>query len=211
MSSRFIAKNSCMTESFYLNMKAYCGGRQRDYPGPDQLANAIAEERLLLEEILKSLACIVRSRGGGGGRSTLGVGYGRSVLFDGHAQLVKGAIVFRILFCNALRNRLRALELFSGIEMNALLARVQLEMAARTLAVGVHTRCKNSSAARTTRTSHRSDHARRAGPEHVLLGARFAGMIAALRALAFLFCGIAVRVSLLPILPLHEILLRVIP
>src|SRR5580658_2171360 len=96
--------------------------------------------KLLLEEVFEGGAGVVGFRCGRRGRSVRGVGDGRRIFLHGHAKFEKRAVVLGVFFRNAFGNRLRALELFSGIEVDALLAGMQLEIAARARGVRIEPR-----------------------------------------------------------------------
>jgi len=101
------------------------------------------ELALLLEQVLEGLARVVRPtrrERWTGSRSRLEGGRG-CVLLDSHAKLVELAVVLCIFGGDAFRDRLRALELGSGIEETALLAAVQLEFAARARPVRIKAGC----------------------------------------------------------------------
>jgi hypothetical protein len=79
---------------------------------------------LLLKQILKRRTRIVRTRAGGR----------RGFFFARHANFVQRTVIASILFRDPLFHRLHALEAAAGIEIRALLARVQFKPALRTLA-----------------------------------------------------------------------------
>ena len=161
--------------------------------------------KLFLEKILEGLAGIIstrwRSRGSGGHLSGLGIGSGSGVLFDGHAKLVKLAVVLCVLGSDSFRNGLRALELGAGIEETTLFATVKLELALGTLAVGVEASGEDRAAVRTAAARDGADHAWRAGPK--LIGAR-----TALWRLAFVFLFFVaffrVAVAAMTVLSIHK-------
>ena len=109
--------------------------------------------------------------GSGGWRGSDGSG----VLFDGHAQLEKGALVLGVLFHDGLGNRLGALELRAGIEIHALFAAVNLVAATRAGAIRIETRRQNVAATSAPRVENRANHAGSAGAD--LLLAWGAGML----------------------------------
>jgi hypothetical protein len=74
---------------------------------------------LLFEQVFERLAGIVGAQAGGRG----------GLFFAGHADFEEGAIVAGIFFGDALFDGLHALEAAAGIEIHALLARVQFEAA----------------------------------------------------------------------------------
>jgi len=161
--------------------------------------------KLFLEEILEGLAGIIstrwRSRCSGSHLSGLGVGSGSGVFFDGHAKLVKLAVVLCVLGSDALGDGLRALELCAGIEETTLLATVELKLALGTLAVGVEARGEDSAAVGTAAACNGADHAWRAGPK--LIGAwtalrRFAVV------LFFFVAFFRVAVAAMTVLSIHK-------
>ena len=101
----------------------------------------LAADNLFFEQVVERFAGVVGAIGRGAARRLLGGlsgGRGRGrVLFNRGAERIKGAIVPRIFFGDALRNRLSAFELLSGVEVHALFARVQLEPATRTLRIRI--------------------------------------------------------------------------
>ena len=74
---------------------------------------------LLFEQVFERLAGIVGAQAGGRG----------GLFFAGHADFEEGAIVAGIFFGDALFDGLHALEAAAGIEIHALLARMQFEAA----------------------------------------------------------------------------------
>jgi hypothetical protein len=160
---------------------------------------------LFLEKVLEGLAGIVGSRRGsnGGGRhlSGLGVGSGSGVLFDGHAKLIKLAVVLCVFGSDAFGDGLRALKLGPGIEESTLLAAVKLELALGTLAVGVEAGGEDGAAVGTSAAGDGADHSWRARAE--LIGAR-----TALRRFPFvLFFFVAffrVAVAAMTVLSIHK-------
>src|SRR5713226_4396786 len=126
---------------------------------------------LLLEQIFKSLAGVIRARRRHGYRacgSRLRVGGWGCIFFHGHAKFIKFTAVLRVFRGEALRDRLRTFKLRSGIKKPALLATVQLKLALGTCSVGIESRRKHGAAIGTTRSGHRSYHAR--GPRSELIG-----------------------------------------
>jgi hypothetical protein len=110
--------------------------------------------KLFLEKVLEGLAGVVGSRRGSNGSgshlSRLGVGGRSGVFFDGHAKLIKLAVVLCVLGSDAFGDGLRALELGAGIEEAALFAAVKLKLALGTLAVRVETRSEDGAAVGTS-------------------------------------------------------------
>jgi hypothetical protein len=100
---------------------------------------------LLLEQILKRSARIVRPQAR---RS-------RSLFLSRHANLIQVAIIPRIFLRDPLLDRLHALEPATGIEIRALLARMQLESTLRTLPRAGHS-LQHGSALRTPRNRARA-------------------------------------------------------
>ena len=97
---------------------------------------------LFLKQILKCSPRVVR----------LQTSRCRRFLLTRHANLVQRAIIARIFFRDPLFNGLHALEAAAGIEIGALLARVQLETAFGTLALArTRPSLQDRSALRTTR------------------------------------------------------------
>ncbi len=161
--------------------------------------------KLFFEEIFEGLASVIRARrgssGSGGHLSGLGVRSGGSVFFDGHAELIKLAIIFGVFGSDPFGDGLRALELGAGIEEATLLAAVKLKLALRTLAVRVEARSENCATIGASASRNGANHARRARAE--LIGAR-----TALRRLAFvLFFLIAffrVAIAAMTVLSIHK-------
>jgi hypothetical protein len=168
--------------------------------------DAADEKKLLLEKIFESLACIVvtrwRSRRGTGSR-WLCVGSRRRVLLHSRAKFVELAIVLRVLRRDALRDRLRAFKLRAGIEIAALFAAVQFQLALGACSVGIESRRQHRPAIRAPRACHGSDHARRAWPE--LIGsARPARRWFAVVRFIFLFAFFRVAVPAVTVLSIHK-------
>jgi hypothetical protein len=162
-------------------------------------------DQLFLEKILEGLAGIVGSRRGsnGGGRhlSGLGVGSGSGVLFDGHAKLIKLAVVLRVLGSDAFGNGLRTLELRAGIEEATLFATMKLKLALGTLAVGVEACGEDGAAVGASAARDGADHAWRTRPELI-------GAWTALRRLAFVLLFFVaffrVAVTAMTVLSIHK-------
>ena len=92
------------------------------------------------EEVFEGLAGVGGTRWGWGrtcGRGGLGVRSWGGVFFNGHAKFVEGAIIFCVLWRDALGNGLRAFELDAGIKEAALFAGVKFELAFGACSVGV--------------------------------------------------------------------------
>jgi hypothetical protein len=161
--------------------------------------------KLFLEKILESLASVVGARrgssGSGGHLGRLGVGGGSRVFFDGHAELVKLAVVLGVFRGDAFGDGLRALELGAGIEEATLLATVKLKLAFGTLAVGIEAGGENGAAIGTTAACDGTDHPWRTRAE--LICAR-----TALRRLAvvlfFLITFFRVAVAAMTVLSIHK-------
>ena len=161
--------------------------------------------KLFLEKILEGLAGIVGSRrgsnGSGGHLSGLGVGGRSGVFFDGHAKLIKLAVVLCVLGSDAFGDGLRALELGAGIEEAALFAAVKLKLALGTLAVRVETRSEDGAAVGTSAAGDGADHSWRARAE--LIGARTALRRLPLM-LFFLIAFFRVAVAAMTVLSIHK-------
>jgi len=132
----------------------------------------------------------------------LGVGGGSGIFFYGHAEFVELAIILCVFGSDALGDGLRALELGAGIEEATLLATVKLELALRTLPIGVETGGEDGAAIGAAAARNGADHARGARAE--LIGAR-----PALRRLAILallpFCAFfRVAVTAVTVLAIHK-------
>src|SRR5574341_1424960 len=94
--------------------------------------------RLLLEEVVEGFAGVGRARRGGiGGGLRRGNGGRSGVLFDGHADREKGAVVAGVFGKDALGDGLGTLEAGTGVEIHALLTGVQLDAATGAFALGV--------------------------------------------------------------------------
>jgi hypothetical protein len=159
---------------------------------------------LLLEKVLESLTRVVVARRGrrGGVGSLLCVGGGGGVFFDRCTKFIEGAVVLRILGCDALWDGLGAFKLRAAVEEAALFATVQLESALGALAVGVEAAGEHCAAIGTARACHGADHARRSRAE--LIGARTAlRRLAVVRAflLVLLF---RVAIAAVTILSIHK-------
>jgi hypothetical protein len=159
---------------------------------------------LLFEEILEGLAGVVVARRGrrGGVSSLLCVGGGGGVFLDRCAKFVEGAVVLRILGCDALWDGLGAFKLRAAVEETALFATVQLESALGTLAIGVEAAGEHRAAIGTARACDGADHARRARAE--LIGARTAlRRLAVMRAFLFVLL-FRVAITAVTILSIHK-------
>ena len=161
--------------------------------------------KLFLEKVLEGLAGVVGSRRGSNGSgshlSRLGVGGRSGVFFDGHAKLIKLAVVLCVLGSDAFGDGLRALELGAGIEEAALFAAVKLKLAFGTLAVGVEAGGKNGAAVGTAAARDCADHSWRARAE--LIGARTALRRLPLM-LFFLIAFFRVAVAAMTVLSIHK-------
>ena len=105
------------------------------------------ERRLLLEEVFKSGPRIVRARGSRGSCGAIcRVSNRGRILLDRHAKFKKCAVVLAVFFRDTFRNWLRALKLLSCIEVDTLLAAVQLGMAAQAFAIRIEPGRQDSSA-----------------------------------------------------------------
>jgi hypothetical protein len=175
-------------------------GRELDDDQDDSFA-----VQLLLEEIFEGLAGVVGTGRARGGWCLRRVGDWRGVFLDGHPKLEERAIISRVLLGDTLGNRLGAFELRGGIEMDALFATVQLEMAAWTLPVGIEPGHQNGTATRASRPHHCANHARSARAHLFLFGTRLA------RAFLLFLGAIVFLIALLLILPLHTDLRGVDP
>src|SRR5690348_242998 len=163
--------------------------------------------RLLLEEVFERFAGVVGApRARGHRRGSRSVSHRRGVFLHVHSHFEERALILRVLLRDSLGDRLRALELPSRIEVDALLAAMQFRLATRTFSAGVESRRQHRSAIRAARAHHGSDHARRPRPHHIVLGTRrfrrpaLAIFVAALAAVAV---AVTVFVTSLSILPFH--------
>ena len=95
---------------------------------PVSFVSFVVVAALFLEQILKRRPRIIRPQSR---RS-------RSLLLPGHPNLIKRALIPRILLRNPLLHRLHALEPAPRIEIRALFARMQLKPALRTLPIARH-------------------------------------------------------------------------
>src|SRR6266478_2211516 len=160
---------------------------------------------LLLEEILKGLAGVVVARRRGRRRRNLGglgVGSGSGIFFNGGAEFVELAVVLRVFWRDAFRDRLRTLKLCSGIEKAALLAGVQLELALGALTVGIEAGRQHRAAIGAARARHGADHAGRARPE--LIAARTALRRLAIVRFFFLLLLFRVAIPAVTVLSIHK-------
>jgi hypothetical protein len=120
---------------------------------------------LLLEEIFKRLPGIEGTAGGGRFDRNLRGLHVRSrcgILLYRSPEFVERALIPGVFGRNPGRNRLRALELRSGIKETALLATMQFKTAFRTFSKGIEPRHKNRSAIGTSCSSYCPHHSRRA-------------------------------------------------
>src|SRR5262249_34997599 len=124
------------------------------------------------------------------------------ILFHGRAEFVEGTVVSRILFRDALGDGLGALKPRAGVEVNALLAAMELEAATRALAVRIEARQQNGAAIRAARAGDRADHPRRSRTNLFLARATLG------RPVLLLLRLIAVHIAPLPILALQGDLQR---
>src|SRR6267143_4104019 len=163
---------------------------------------------LLLEKVLESLAGVVVARRGrrGGVSSLLCIGGGGGVFLDRCAKFVEGAVVLRILGCDALWDGLGAFKLRATVEEAALLATVQLESALGPLAVGVEAAGEHGAAIGAARAGHGADHARRSRAE--LIGARTALRRLAVMRACLLLLLFRVAITAVSILSIHKTLLQ---
>jgi hypothetical protein len=113
---------------------------------------------LLLEEIIERRPRVVGTRAG---RRR------RSFLLACYSHLVRGAFISRVLFRDALFHRLHALEPATGIEIHALLARMQFKRALRTFSVRGHA-LQHSPALRAARNGARAGQIHRPRPERMI-------------------------------------------
>jgi hypothetical protein len=161
--------------------------------------------KLLFKEVFEGLAGVVGARrhdGGGSNLGWLGIGSGRSVFFNGHAEFVELAIVFGIFGSDPLGDGLRALELGAGIEEAALFTTVKLKLALGTFAVRVKTGGEDCPAIGAAAACDSANHTRGARAELI-------GTWAALRRLAILpllsFCAFfRVAVTAVTVLAIHK-------
>jgi hypothetical protein len=178
-----------------------------------QTWDAADEKKLLLEEIFESLPRIVvprrRSRGGTSSR-WLRVGRRRSVLLHRGAKFVKFAVVLRVLRRDALRDRLRAFKLRAGIEIAALFAAVQFQLALGARSVGIESRRQHRPAIRAARACNSSDHARRARPKLIGSARPARGWLTVVR-FVFLFAFFRVAVPAVTVLSIHKRLRPPVP
>jgi hypothetical protein len=171
-----------------------------------QTRDAADEDELLLEKIVESLACTAlawRRSWRGAGSRRLCVGSRRRIFFYRGAKFVKFAVVFPIFRRDAFRNRLRAFKLRAGIEIAALFAAVQFQLALGARSVRIEARRQHRPAIRAPRARHGSHHARRARPE--LIGsARPARRWLAVVRFIFLFAFFRVAVPAVTVLSIHK-------
>jgi hypothetical protein len=142
----------------------------------DRAVDAYSGRTLLLEEVFEGLAGVGRTAGNGlrkGGCDLRGllIGRGRSVLFDGGAELVELAIVFAVFGGNAFRDGLRAFKLRAGIEEAALFAAVEFGVALGTGAVGIEAGREDRAAIGAAGTGYGADHTGSARAEMIVLSA----------------------------------------
>jgi hypothetical protein len=137
------------------------------------------------------------------GRGRLGVGRGRGVFLDGHAEFVELAIVLDVFRRDALGNRLGAFELGAGIEEAALLAAMQFEIALGAGAVGIETGREDRAAVGTAGAGDRADHAGSAGAE-LIHAAGTAGRRFALAWFILFVAFFRVAIAAVSILSIHK-------
>ncbi len=155
---------------------------------------SLSETTLLLEQVLKRRPRIV-----GAQRRR-----GRSFFLAGHSNLVKFAVVTHIFFWYSYRNRLHTFETASGIEICALLARVQFKLAFRTFPVARRS-LKNGSTLCAARKRTRSGHVDRARSKRVVPFRRRASRAGPLARSLPLAVAIAILIPVLTIFR-HSIL-----
>jgi hypothetical protein len=157
---------------------------------------------LFLEEILESPASVIGARYASGNGGRIGVGNWRGILLESHAKLEKLAGVAGVLSRNGHLDGLGTLKLRAAIEMEALLAGVELEFATGALAESFIAGPEDSAAIGAAGANDVGDHARRVRAEHiVLLGARLGR---ARLAFFFLFAAIFILIAPCFVLPLHR-------
>jgi hypothetical protein len=143
------------------------------------------------------------AKGHGTSSGWLGIRGWRSILFDGHAELVEGAGVFGVFGRDAFLDWLGALELRTGIEEAALFAAMQFGLALGTCAVGIESRSEDGAAIGTSRARNGTNHARRAWAE-LISAAGPAGR--GLAVMGFVFCLVFFRVAVtaVAVLSIHK-------
>src|SRR5205823_4129217 len=142
--------------------------------------------------------------GGRGARSRrLSVGRWRGIFFNGHAEFVKGAGIFCILGRDAFLDGLRTFELRAGIEVAALFATMQFELALGAGAIGIEPWGQHSAAIGTTRARDGAHHARGAGAKLIGAARPASGRLAVLRFVFFLVF-FRVAVTAVTVLSIHK-------
>lgn len=161
---------------------------------------------LLLEKIVECLPRIAVARrrsGRGTGSGGLCVRSRCRVFFHRGAEFVKFAVVLPVLWRNAFRDRLRAFKLRAGIEVAALFAAVQFQLAFRARSIRIETRRQHRTAIRAARACHGSHHARRARPELIRSPWPARGWFAVVRFFFFLVF-FRVAVPAVTVLSIHK-------
>jgi hypothetical protein len=158
------------------------------------------------EEVFEGLAGVGGARWGWGrtgGRGGLGVRSWGGVFFNGHAKFVEGAIIFCVLWRDALGNGLRAFELDARIEEAALFAGVKFELAFRACAIGVEAGGQNGAAICAAAAGDSADHSGSAGAE--LVGAAWAtgGRFAVMMNFRLFFVFFRVAITAVAVLSIH--------
>src|SRR5258705_11512431 len=107
-------------------------------------------EWLLFEKVFEGLARVGVARRSGGRRGAgsvrLSIRRWRGIFFDGHAEFVEGAGVFRVFGRDALLDRLSAFELRAGIEKAALLTAMQFGLTLGACSVGIESGSEDGAA-----------------------------------------------------------------
>ena len=114
---------------------------------------------------------VARRSGGrrGAGSVRLSIRRWRGIFFDGHAEFVEGARVFRVFGRDAFLDGLSAFELRPGIEEAALLTAMQFGLTLGARSAGIESGSEDGAAIGTARARDGADHAGCAGTE--LIGA----------------------------------------
>jgi hypothetical protein len=96
----------------------------------------------------------------------------------------------------------------AGVEIRALFAAMQRRLASRTFAIRIEPRHQHAAATRAAPAHHRSHHARSSRTHRVLLRPRLARRairpVRAVSPVPFFFLRIAVAITALPVLSIHE-------
>ena len=111
---------------------------------------------------------MARCRDRSSGLGLLSIGSWRRIFFNRHSKFVELAVVFRVLWRDALGDRLGALELRPTIEEPALFAGMQFELALGTLPVGIEARRQHRAAICAAPSRDGADHARSARAKLIL-------------------------------------------